>query len=248
MAVHKLEKPARKRKARKARRNGARARTSVSNGAHSKRRARKPRRNGARRARVAAAPRKPRGKRVFRRNGSGRKVVRRRRNGVVSNALTNTGKPVEMILTAGAGALGAVAVGAIAQGLTSGVAYFQDPKNAMIKNAIPGVAAAAIGLGIAKFSKSKGGKTAGVAMALAGAVILVKDVAGGKVTELVNNVLPKDKQAALPGKTAGYEAMAGYRHMAAFGHEAAPGLAGFMVHQDGTADINVGQAAGWSGY
>lgn len=201
MAVHKV-KSSKPRKARKARRNGARARTTVSNGAHAKPRHRR-RKLRARRNGVSAAPRKPRGKRVFRRNGSGRKVIRRRRNGVVSNALTNTGKPVEMILTAGAGALGAVAVGAIAQGLTSGVAYFQGPKNAMIKNAIPGVAAAAIGLGIAKFSKSKGGKTAGVAMALAGAVILVKDVAGGKVTELVNNVLPKDKQAALPGKTAG---------------------------------------------
>lgn len=192
MAVHKLEdrKP---RKARKARRNGARARTSVANGAHSKKR-RKARRNGS------AVARKPRGKRIF--HAAARKV-RRRRNGVTSNSLTNTGKPVEMILTAGAGALGAVAVGALAQGLVGNMEYFKKSENATVKNAIPGLAAAAVGLGIAKLSKSKGGKTAGAAMALAGAVILVKDVTGEKVTELVNEVLPKDKQAPLPGKTAG---------------------------------------------
>lgn len=191
MAVHKV-KSSKPRKARKARRNGARARTSVANGAHSKtRKRRKARRNGS------AVARKPRGKRIF--HASARKV-RRRRNGITSNSLTNTGKPVEMILTAGAGALGAVAVGALAEGLVGNMDYFKKPENATIRNALPGLAAAGVGLGIARFSKSKGGKTAGAAMALAGAVIFVKDVAGNKVTELVNNVLPKDKQA---GKTAG---------------------------------------------
>lgn len=192
MAVHKV-KSSKPRKARKARRNGARARTSVANGAHSRKR-RKARRNGS------AVARKPRGKRIF--HAAARKV-RRRRNGVTSNSLTNTGKPVEMILTAGAGALGAVAVGAFAEGLVGNMDYFKNPENKTAKSVIPGLAAAAVGLGIAKFSKSKGGKTAGAAMALAGAVILVKDVAGKKVTELVNNVLPKDKQASLPGQPAG---------------------------------------------
>lgn len=247
MAVHKV-KSSKPRRARKARRNGARARTSVSNGAHSKPRrrklrARKPRRNG-----VSAAARKPRGKRTFRRNGSGRKVIRRR-NGIISNSLTNTGKPVEMILTAGAGALGAVAVGAIAEGIVGNMEFFKKAENANIKKALPGLAALGLGFGIARIGKSKGAKTAGIAMALAGAVILVKDVAGNKVTEVVNGMLPKDKQAALAsGATKGYEHMAGYRQLGAFGHDPSGGLAGFMVHQDGTADVNVGQAAGWSGY
>ena len=195
MAVHKVKSSSKPRKARKGRRNGARARTSVANGAHSKtRKRRKARRNGS------AVARKPRGKRIF--HAAARKV-RRRRNGITSNSLTNTGKPVEMILTAGAGALGAVAVGALAEGLVGNMDYFRKPENKTAKSAIPGLAAAAVGLGIAKFSKSKGGKTAGAAMALAGAVILVKDMAGEKVTELVNGVLPKDKQASIPGKTAG---------------------------------------------
>lgn len=237
MAVHKLEdrKPRKARKARKARRNGARARTSVANGAHSKKR-RKARRNGS------AVARKPRGKRIF--HAAARKV-RRRRNGVSSSSLTNTGKPIEMILTAGAGALGAVAVGALAQGLVGNMDYFRKPENATVRNALPGLAAAAAGLGIARFSKSKGGKTAGAAMALAGAVIFVKDIAGSKVTELVNNVLPKDKQA---GQPAGYEALAGYKAMGAFGHSADSGMGGFLL-QNGQVTPDVGQAgAMFQGY
>lgn len=195
MAVHKV-KSSKPRKARKARRNGVRARTTVSNGAHAKPRHRR-RKLRARRNGVSAAARKPRGKRTFHRANGTRKHVRRRRNGIVSNSLTNTGKPVEMILTAGAGALGAVAVGAIAEGIVGNMEFFKKAENASMKKALPGLAALGLGFGIAKLSKSKGGKTAGVAMALAGAVILVKDVAGNKVTEVVNGMLPKDKQAAL---------------------------------------------------
>jgi hypothetical protein len=193
MAVHKVGKT-RTRKARKARRNGARARTSVSNGAHSKRRrgkARKARRNG-----YAAAARKPRGKRVFRRNGSGRKVVSRRRNGVSGSALTNTGKPVEMILTVGAGALGAVAVGAIAEGLLSKNEWLNKAENDNVKAAIPGAASIAVGLALAKFTKNKMGRTAGVAMAVAGTVILVKDVAGAKIKGYVSKAMPGDTKGA----------------------------------------------------
>lgn len=183
MAVHKVkDKPVRK--ARKARRNGARARTSAANGAHSKprrkRKSHKVRRNGI------AAAHKPRGKRTYR---------KARRNGVSGTSLTNVSKPGEMILTAGAGALGAVAVGAIAQGLVSNVDFFKKPENAAYKSAIPGVAAAAAGLAIAKIGKSKGAKTAGIAMALAGTVILVKDVAGKKVEEVVGKALPSGQPA-----------------------------------------------------
>lgn len=186
MAVHKVkDKPARK--ARKARRNGARARTSAANGAHSKprrkRKSHKVRRNGI------AAAHKPRGKRTYR---------MARRNGVSGTSLTNVSKPGEMILTAGAGALGAVAVGAIAQGLVGNMDFFKKAENATLRAAVPGVVAAAAGLAIAKGFKGKSAKTVGIAMALAGTVILVKDVAGGKVTEIVNKALPADKQAGQP--------------------------------------------------
>lgn len=233
MAVHKV-KTSKPRKARKARRNGARARTSVSNGAHSKRRGRrKARRNGA-----SYAARKPRGKRTFRRNGASHKI-RRRRNGVVTSALTNTGKPVEMILTAGAGALGAVAIGAMAQGLLSKNEWLNKAENDNVKAAIPGIAGIAAGLALAKFTKSKMGKTAGVAMALAGTVILVKDVAGKKIEGYVSK--------ALPGSTKGYSAMAGYQHLGAFGHEPSS-LGGFLV-QNGQMSPDVGQAgAMFQGY
>ena len=240
MAYHKIKSNPKRKSA------GMRGRTAVPNPRRRKRKHSNPMHS--------AAHANPKGKRKHRHKLTGwtayanpRKRRRVRRNPARAaggaSGITAVNKPVEMVLTVGAGA--AVALVAAAVGKAVAKKYAPTMVDTDAKAGLAGnVAAVGVGLAAAHFGKkNKMIRTGGIACAIAGVVYAVKDLAGAKIEESVAKALPgTGGYMAMPGGVNGYVALRP-SSLAAFAHEDSMGGQFMDISGRGAS-----YEPGWHGY